>query len=355
MQMAGIPSLPSPGGPPSLRLPLLGRFSSLMEPPTPTNPAVPSPPGRPHKRNSLWRRGPGVLMAIVVTGVAAFGCGGPAPTGLAKGGEPLDAAAFAPGACVAFGPTKGDRHQTVFLDAGHGGIDPGGVGTTQAGTMIDEAHLTLPVELDAMQMLRAKGFRVVVSRTMQSTVVRLGSGMTSGGVLTLAGSHDDVVARDVCANDAHASALVGIYFDAGSSPENAGSLTAYDNARPFAAANQKLATLVQRDVRANMNAQGWEIPDDGVLADTSLGSFVGDSSSGGIAGAAATYDHLLLLGPAKAGYFSSPSQMPGALIEPLYLTDPFEGSIADTVHGQLVIARGVALAIETFLGVHTAS
>ncbi len=288
-------------------------------------------------------------MATVAAGIAVFGCGGAAHTQSSTGGEPLDAAAFAPGACVAFGPTRGDRHQTVFLDAGHGGIDPGGVGTTENGTTIDEAHLTLPVELDAMQMLRSMGFRVVASRTVQSTVVRLGPGMASGGVLTLEGSHDDVVARDVCANDAHASVLVGIYFDAGASRQNAGSLSAYDSARPFAAANQRLATLVQHDVRADMNAQGWEIPDDGVVPDTSLGSFVGDPSEGGIAGAAASYDHLLLIGPAKAGYFSSPSQMPGTVIEPLYLTDPFEGSIADTAHGQMVIARGLARAIRTFL------
>jgi hypothetical protein len=143
--------------------------------------------------------------------------------------------------------------------------------------------------------------------------------------------------------------LVGIYFDAGSSPQNAGSLTAYDPARPFVAANLRLATLVQHDVRADMNAQGWDIPDDGVLPDTSLGSFVGDPSSGGIAGEASAYDHLLLIGPAQAGYFSTPSEMPGAVIEPLYLTDPFEGSIADTAHGQMVIARGIASAVETFL------
>ena len=289
---------------------------------------------------------------MFVVGIVAFGCG-VAPTTSSSGGSssgaPLDASAFAPGACVAFGPTKGDRHQTVFLDAGHGGIDPGGVGTTEAGKAIDEAHETLPVELDAMALLRSKGFRVVVSRTQQSTVVRLSPAVASGGVLTLQGSHDDVVARDVCANDAHASVLVGIYFDAGSSPQNAGSLTAYDPARPFAAANLRLATLVQHDVLADMNAQGWNIPDDGVLPDTSLGSFVGDPSSGGIAGEAAAYDHLLLIGPAQAGYFSTPSQMPGAVIEPLYLTDRFEGSIADTAQGQMVIARGVARAIETFL------
>jgi N-acetylmuramoyl-L-alanine amidase len=288
---------------------------------------------------------------VVAAGLALWGCGG-GPSlggGAPSSGQSLDPSAFAPGACVAFGPTSGDRHETVFLDAGHGGIDPGGVGTTGAGKTIEEADETLPVELDTMALLRAKGFRVVVSRTGDSTVVRLGPGDESGGILTLQGSHDDVVARDVCANDAHASVLLGIYFDAGSSPQNAGSLTAYDTARPFAAANLRLATLVQRDVRADMNAQGWAIPDDGVLPDTSLGSYVGDPSSGGIAGEAAAYDHLLLIGPAMSGFFADPSQMPGAVIEPLYLTDPFEGSIADTAHGQLVMARGMANAITQFL------
>jgi N-acetylmuramoyl-L-alanine amidase len=250
---------------------------------------------------------------------------------------------------VAFEPTKGDRHETVFLDAGHGGIDPGGIGTTEAGKTIYEADETLPVELDAMALLRAKGFRVVVSRTKDTTVVRLSAADQSGGELTLQGSHDDVVARDECANDAGARALVGIYFDAGSSPQNAGSLTAYDAARTFASENLTLATLVQTDVLADMNAHGWSIPNDGVLPDTTLGSYVGDPSTGGIAGAAASYNHLLLLGPAAAGYFSSPSEMPGAVIEPLYLTDPFEGSIADTTHGQTVIAQGIASAVEKFL------
>jgi N-acetylmuramoyl-L-alanine amidase len=289
------------------------------------------------------------MVAVLATGLIAWGCGrGGTSTTSTAAGQSLDTSAFAPGACVAFGPTKGDVHKTVFLDAGHGGIDPGGVGTTEAGKAIEEAEETLPVELDAMALLRAKGFRVVVSRTTQSTVVRVGPGVESGGVLTLQGSHDDVVARDVCANDAHADVLLGIYFDAGDSPQNAGSLTGYDAARPFAAANLRLATLVQRDVVGDMNAQGWNIPDDGVVPDTTLGSHVGNSSSGGIAGEAAAYDHLLLIGPAMAGYFSTPSEMPGAVIEPLYLTDPFEGSIADTAHGQAVIAQGIARAMERY-------
>jgi hypothetical protein len=41
--------------------------------------------------------------------------------------------------------------------------------------------------------------------------------------------------------------------------------------------------------------------------------------------------------------------MPGAVIEPLYLTDPFEGTIADGSEGHMVIARGIATAVEQFL------
>ena len=80
-------------------------------------------------------------------------------------GYPVAPARFSPGACVSYPPTAGDRHQTVFVDAGHGGIDPGAVGVTQSGQTTHEADLTLPVELDTTGLLRAQGFTVVVSRT----------------------------------------------------------------------------------------------------------------------------------------------------------------------------------------------
>jgi N-acetylmuramoyl-L-alanine amidase len=50
-----------------------------------------------------------------------------------------------------------------------------------------------------------------------------------------------------------------------------------------------------------------------------------------------------------SGFFSTPSEMPGAVIEPLYITDPFEASIAASSRGQQVIARGLADAVEQFL------
>jgi N-acetylmuramoyl-L-alanine amidase len=264
-------------------------------------------------------------------------------------GAAMDPSYFAPGACVGYTPTEGDRHTTVFLDAGHGGIDPGGTGTTTSGVAISEAKLTLAVELDAMARLRAEGFTVVVSRTRDTTVLRLGADDVSQGALTLTGAHDDEVARDICANDVKAQALLGIYFDSGGSPANAGSVTAYDRSRPFWRSSFRLATLVQDDVLASMNAQGWGIPDEGTLPDSGLGSLApADSPHSGLAVKAAGYNHLLLLGPAEAGYFTHPSQMPGALIEPLFLTDPFEGSVADSAAGQRAIAAGMAKAISAY-------
>lgn len=289
-----------------------------------------------------------VLIALVAAAAAVGLEGGWPAAGGAPSEGPLDPAAFAPGACVALAPSAGDNHRTVFLDAGHGGVDPGAVGSTEAGTTVYEGTLTLPVELDAAALLRARGYRVVVSRTADTTVVRLGPADLSGGALSLLGAHDDVAARDRCADLARADVLVGIYFDAGAGPQDAGSVTAYDAVRPFAAANQRLATLVQQDVLEAMNAQGWGIPDDGVVTDGVVGSLVPTSSASPIARGAATYGHLLLLGPADPGYFSTPSLMPGAVVEPLFVTDPFEASVAVSAHGQQVIARGIAAAVQQF-------
>jgi N-acetylmuramoyl-L-alanine amidase len=251
-------------------------------------------------------------------------------------GQAIDPALFSPGSCLAFMPTRGDRHETVFLDAGHGGIDPGAVGSTESGTTIDEDTVDLAIELDTMALLRAEGYRVVVSRAQNTTVTKLSPADVSGRLLTPQGVVDDVAARDVCANMAGADVLIGIYMDSGY-PWNAGCVTGYDADRPFSAANLRLATLVQDDVLAAMNAQGYGVPDEGVLPDTGLGS--------ALTRADLAYGHLILLGPAKAGYFSTPSQMPGALIEPLFITDPLEGSIAASVHGQQVVAGGLALAV----------
>jgi N-acetylmuramoyl-L-alanine amidase len=300
------------------QLPSRRSASSPTRVSTPTGPVVPAPG---HHRNRT-------------------GVGRPSPASLLHGSA-VAPSFFQPGACRIYPPTHADRHLTVFIDAGHGGVDPGAVGQAEDGQTVHEADLTLRVEMDAAALLRADGFTVVVSRTRDSLVGRLAPADFSGKLLSPAGVHADVAARDHCADLAHAAALVGIYFDAGYSSYNAGSLTAYDRARPFWHANRRLAQLVQRDVLASLNAHGWAIPDDGVVSDVSLGGPALDAAS-------ATYGHLLLLGPGVPRWFTTPSDMPGALIEPLYVTDPFEAQIAAGANGQRAIASGIARAVEQF-------
>ncbi|MGH3171827.1 MAG: N-acetylmuramoyl-L-alanine amidase family protein [Trebonia sp.] len=267
-------------------------------------------------------------------------------TGLAA--TSLNPSFFAAGACTEFTPGGGPvRDETVFIDAGHGGVDPGGTGQTSSGSTVTESAINLSVALDTMKVLTSAGYRVVLSRTEQTTVLKLGPADTDGGLLSVTGVEQDLAARDICANDAHANLLLGIYMNAGAADE-AGSVTLYDDARPFSADSAHFADLLQTDVLARLNGQGYDIPDGGVHTDSGYGSTVSE--------AGVSYGHLEELGPAyPQNGFTTPSQMPGALIEPLFLTDPFEASIAASGSGQELIASGVANAVEQDLGQSTGS
>jgi N-acetylmuramoyl-L-alanine amidase len=225
----------------------------------------------------------------------------------------------------------------VFLDAGHGGLDPGASGRTTNGRVLTEKAITLAVVLDTTSMLQAAGFTVVVSRNTDTTVARLVAGDVNGKLLTVPGVHADVEARARCANKARAALLVSVHFNSGLSPRYGGAMSVYDAARPFSAENQRFAGLLQASVLAQLNAHGWNIPNAGVVNDTGVGT--------ALSSAAAAYGHLLILGPAKAGYFESPTTMPGALVEPLFLTDPFEADVAAGRPGQQSIATGLVTAI----------
>ena len=63
----------------------------------------------------------------------------------------------------------------------------------------------------------------------------------------------------------------------------------------------------------------------------------------------AVYGHLLELGPAAPGWFSRASQMPGVLVEPLFLSNSSDVAIALSQHGQQVMAEALATAVRRYL------
>ncbi|MHB1854014.1 MAG: N-acetylmuramoyl-L-alanine amidase family protein [Acidimicrobiales bacterium] len=254
----------------------------------------------------------------------------------------IDPSRFAPGACVAYPPTEGNRGLTVFLDAGHGGPDPGAAGTTLSGATVLEKTVTLAVVDQTVPILRQEGFRIVVSRTTDSSVHLLEPGDMSGNILTVQGERADNAARARCADLARATALVSVHFNAGGDPRDAGCLSIYDPNRTFWSQSRSLASDLQDGLVQALNSQGWAIPDDGVVTDTSIG---GPSPSV----TDAQYGHLIVIGPRSAGYLDNPSTMPGAVIEPLFLSDPFEASIAASTIGQRVMAQAIAYGISRYV------
>jgi N-acetylmuramoyl-L-alanine amidase len=252
-----------------------------------------------------------------------------------------DRAMFTSDACLEYAPTGKDRHLTVFLDPGHGGPDPGASGTAPDGTHLQEKALTLTVALDMLPRLRHDGFHVTLSRVTDTAVARIGPGDLNGSTYSVQGEHSDIEARIDCANDARAQLLLSVHFDAYGSPSVGGAETTYDPARPFSAKSERFAGLVQSAIIGGFARQGWTLPNRGVISDASVGTPT-------LTQQAAAYGHLLELGPAQAGWLARPSTMPGALVEPLFLTDPGEAAVIEGTHGQKVLAASLCSAIDKY-------
>ncbi|MGH7776729.1 MAG: N-acetylmuramoyl-L-alanine amidase family protein, partial [Candidatus Dormibacterales bacterium] len=233
------------------------------------------------------------------------------------------------------------RGVTVFVDPGHGGVDPGAVGSTAGGTPVEEKNVTLAVGLDLLARLRSDGYRVVMSRTRDTTVAPLGPASVGSGGLTVAAEHLDTEARVDCANTSGARLLVSIHMNAFQDPSVGGTETVYDSARPFSASSARFAAAVQKDVVAALASRGWTVADRGLKDDSTL-----DPPTHSVQ--AENYGHLLELGPPQAGWLAHPSLMPGALVEPLFVTDPGEAALALDPRCQGAVAAALQAAVDTY-------
>jgi len=240
------------------------------------------------------------------------------------------------GACVSLAPTRAGKGQTVFIDPGHGGMDPGVVGGT-SGHWVLEKDATLAVGLRLSTLLRADGYRVVMARTQDSTVVKMAPVDSVMGSLTASAAHRDLVTRAACANAAGAAVLVSIHFDAYSDPTVGGTETFYDSARTFAPTSRRLATNLQAALVKALGTADRGLWTEDQLAAPTL------TSSG------SKYGHLIVLGPMASGWVDDPSQMPGALVEPLFLSNHAEAQLASEDNGQQRIAAALEAGLVKFL------
>ena len=230
----------------------------------------------------------------------------------------------------------------VYLDPGHGGVDTGTIGTTEDGTTVDEKNIALAIALKTAQHLRADGIGVMLSRTDDSLPGSSPADYSSDGkMLTPDGVLTDLQRRIDRANQSGARVLLSIHLNGFTDPSVGGAETFYDPSRPFGDQSKQFATLVQNALIADLRAKGYDTPDRGVTNDEDLQT----ESLGSLAG---NYNHLVLLGPAVPGRLR-PSQMPGALSEPLFLSNPPEATAVTQSDVQDLIATAYTKAIEAFL------
>jgi N-acetylmuramoyl-L-alanine amidase len=216
------------------------------------------------------------------------------------------------------------------------------VGYTNDGSQVAEKNLTLAIALKTAARLRADGVSVTLSRSGDgldgSTPADYspdGNMLTPDGVLT------DLQRRIDRANASGARVFLSIHMNAYSDPSIGGSETFYDSARPFADQNQRFAQLVQSSLISALRAQAYTTPDRGITDDASLQT----EDLGVLQG---TYNHLILLGPPVPGRVR-PTEMPGALSEPMFVSDPDEATVLAQADVQDLLAGAYVRAIEQFL------
>ena|GEM_PF-5345972 len=238
-------------------------------------------------------------------------------------------------------PSPAPVHQLAFLDPGHGGVDTGTIGVAQDGTIVEEKVVTLAVAKLTAAMLQASGISVGLYRTDDSLPGSVPADYTAdGSELTPNGVLADLQRRINRANASGAEVFLSIHFNTFADPSVAGAETFYDSSRSFAAKNQQFATLVQGNFITTLQGNGYDTPDRGILSDANLFT---DSM-----GTLGNYAHLVVLGPGVPGLLT-PTQMPGALCEALFLSNPPEASAAIDPAFQGLIAKGFATAIQQYL------
>lgn len=209
----------------------------------------------------------------------------------------------------------------ICLDPGHGSPRyPGAVHRDSTGKAdLVEKDLNLRVAQHLASLLRAKGFAVVLTREGDYTL----TGFTGDNLVEMI--KREIQARVDVANNAGADLIISIHFNGHDDPTLRGTETYYCKDRPFGDKNKKLAELIQGAMVGSLKRAGVQVIDRGIRQDTIIGRRFG-------------YKHAFMLG-ANPG-FERPSQMPGVIGEPLFVSNDYEASLLKQERILQAVAEG---------------
>jgi N-acetylmuramoyl-L-alanine amidase len=186
---------------------------------------------------------------------------------------------------------------TVAVDPGHGGRLSGAVGAD--GTR--EADLNLDIGLRLARMLEGAGVNVVITRTRDAFVNTPEEDRSGDGVID---ETDELAARPDAANEARADLFISVHNNTAVNTSVGGPSTFFYDERPFSARSARLATIIQDEMVAALDAIGGSDHE--------------------------PYDHGALIYPyyVLRGFdpprLRRPTQMPAVLSEGMFLSNPRE-------------------------------
>jgi N-acetylmuramoyl-L-alanine amidase len=148
---------------------------------------------------------------------------------------------------------------------------------------------------------------------------------------------DELQARINICNAAQADLLVSMHLNGYSTSQLRGYETWFTRERPFGERNAIFATLAYAHLKEKLGTIGYVLPADeerGVLPDTTAD----------VEKEYALFEHFIITGPEVPGVVT-PSAMPGAIVEPLFLSNDGDVAVLTSAEGENAIVTAYENAI----------
>lgn len=243
-------------------------------------------------------------------------------------------------------PVAFARAPIICLDPGHGGDDRGFQSFFTDGVpWMEESVLALEHAWDLEARLQQRGFEVVMTRETDAAVNLRGADVNGDGRTAAHDAPgtdrnknlDELQARINICNEASADLLVSMHVNGYSNGSPRGYETWFTRERAFGDRNAVFATLAYAHLKEQLSYIGYLLPAEderGVLPDTTADVQKEQS----------LFQHFIMTGPEVPGVVE-PSQMPGAIVEALFVSNDGDAAVLSSAEGRNAIVTAYEYAI----------
>jgi N-acetylmuramoyl-L-alanine amidase len=227
-----------------------------------------------------------------------------------------------------------DGRNIVCIDPGHGGEDLGNVRVENGRITLQEKDITLDHSLMLAERLRAKGFEVVLTRETDTEVNPSNEDVNGDGTVAPEGGParteqiDDLQARVNICNLAAADLLVSVHYNGAENEFLSGYEVWFNDDREFSGRSEAFATFMHEALENGYADAGYEAVDRGIGIE----------------------DHVVT-GPERPGELV-PSEMPGAVIEGLFLSNEEDAAFVETDMADETLVGAYEEAITRYFSVY---